>query len=78
MSLEQQVMLLTRDSNRTAEEVELLRADMNKRFDTLEQRFDTLEQRFDTLEQRFDILEERFSRLETDVRLIIELLQSRS
>ncbi|MGK7888260.1 MAG: hypothetical protein AB4042_02935 [Leptolyngbyaceae cyanobacterium] len=71
MSLEQQVILLTRDSNRTADEVELLRADMNHRFDTLEQRFDTLEQRFDNLE-------ERFGRLETDVRLIIDLLQNRS
>ena len=68
MSIEQQVTLLTRDANRTADEVETLRAEINARFDALERRFD----------ERFDGLEQRFSRLETDVRQIIDLLQRNS
>ena len=72
MSIEQQVTLLTRDANRTADEVETLRAEINVRFDAVERKFD---ERFDSLEQRFDGLEQRFSRLEMDVRQIIALLQ---
>ena len=85
MSIEQSVTLLTRDANRTAEEVERLRADMNGRFDAVDQRFDRLEERFDRLEGRFDELEERFDRLEErverleiDVRQIIQLLQNKT
>ena len=77
MSLEQAVTLLTRDANRTAEEVERLRADMNGRFDAVNQRFDRLEERFDQIERRFDRLEERFDRLETDVTQVIQLLQNK-
>lgn len=71
MTIEQQVALLTRDANRTASEIETLRADMNARFDALESRFDVLE-------GRFDALEERFTRLEADVRQILGLLQRNS
>ncbi|MEM9215540.1 MAG: hypothetical protein AAGD25_14490 [Cyanobacteria bacterium P01_F01_bin.150] len=92
MTIEQQVTLLTRDTNRTAAELEILRADMNARFDAVDQRFDAVDQRFDAVDQRFDAvdqrfdavdqrldrLEERFDRIETDVRQVIELLQNKA
>lgn len=77
MTIEQQVTLLTRYTNRTAAELESLRADMNARFDSVDQRLDRVEERLDKLEKRFDGLEERFDRLETDVRQILTLLQNK-
>lgn len=78
MSLEQNLILLTRDANRTAEEAESLRAEMNARFDAVDRKLDTMDQRLERLEGRFDGLEERFSRLENNVMQIIDLLQNRS
>lgn len=56
MSLEQRVKLLERDANNTADAIELLRAEMNQRFDTLEQRFDRLE---NDVRQILELLQQR-------------------
>lgn len=44
-----------------------LRADMNHRFDLVDDRFDDVYARFDRMERRFDRVDQRFDRLEARV-----------
>mgnify|MGYP001802092820 CR=1 FL=1 len=78
MSLEQSLILLARDANRTVEEVESLRSDMNARFDVVDQRLDTMDRRRERLEERFDGLEDQVCRLANNMMQIIDLLQAKS
>lgn len=46
-------------------ETQVLRADMNKRFDSVDQRFNAVDQRFIAIDQHFDALNRRFDNLQT-------------
>ncbi len=41
-----------------------LRADMNRRFDAIDERFDRNDERFDRMDARFDRMDERFDRMD--------------
>ena len=46
------------------DDVALLRADMNRRFEQIDKRFEQVDQRFDRLDSRFDRSEQRTDSLE--------------
>ena len=62
------VALIYQSEKRTAAQIELLRADTNRRFDQMQERIDRLEgannRRFDQMQERFDAQDERIRSLE--------------
>lgn len=47
-----------------ANEVKLLRKDMDRRFGAMDKRFETMDKRFETMDKRFEAMDKRFERME--------------
>jgi len=60
--------------NSLTREIDLLRDDMNKRFEDMNKRFEDMNKRFEDINKRFEDINKRFEELNTHMRMYFGLL----